>query len=202
MSQLASIRGIFDCCVAPGKAYLIPALHRHLAVNSSWRFLEGRGSLLTVKWGFLGIKSESRKHSAHWKYYQAKWGLCCGQQVNVDLLCVFCGSCSCDPSGLILERQKVVSHSEVMGTFCSCPFPKESVSLGFLPGCSLFLLPAFQTSSWGMGGSTLCSCQWVEDDTAWDIQLSWGHWERAACQIFPAWIPKNPYFCLSKPIIK
>jgi len=45
MSQLASIAGIFDCYAAPGKAYLIQALHRDLAVSSAWRLLGGRGSL-------------------------------------------------------------------------------------------------------------------------------------------------------------
>lgn len=56
----ACIRGIFDCYFAPGKAYLFPALLRHLAVNSSRRLLEGRGSLLTVKWVILGIKKVSQ----------------------------------------------------------------------------------------------------------------------------------------------
>lgn len=160
MSQLASIRGIFYCYVAPGKAYLIWALHRHLAVNSSWRLLEGRGSLSTVKWDFLGgIKSESRKHSAHWKYYQAEWGLCCGQWVNVDLLSVVCDSHSCDPAGLILEKQKVVSHSGRKSWKHSAPVP--------------FLESLSHLSSWLFHSS---SCQhfqlYFEKGSQYPLQLS------------------------------
>lgn len=67
----------------------------------------------------------------------------------MDLLCVVCDSCSCDPSGLIREKQKVVSCSGRESWKHSAPVPFLK-SLSHLSSClavPLFLLPTFQTLS-------------------------------------------------------
>lgn len=143
MSQLANIRGIFDCYVAPGKAYLTRALHRHLAVNSPWRLLGGR---VTVKFFFLlGIKKWAKEASSSLKILLSKVETQC--RLGCPACC--CDSRSCRPSGLIVAQQKVVPCSGLKSWRPPVPFLKSlSQASKFLPGCSPLVVPVFLALSY------------------------------------------------------
>lgn len=107
MPQLAGIRGILDCYIAPGKAYLTRAVHRHLAADSSRRLLGGRGSLLTVEY-FRHSKVRRGSIQLTGNIIEQSGAAAAVQSRRMLVSLPWLGELLLHPRGLVLSKQKVV----------------------------------------------------------------------------------------------